>query len=265
VRSIAEAARHVLLTSDPHAKIFAARAVARHWRQGGLAWAFDAAMPDEPARPERPERLPPNRMPKRGRAGSSRSRIAMLHALAHIEFGAIDLAFDMIGRFGEGAPRAFVDDWIKVGADEALHFALLMRRLRALGSGYGELPAHDGLWEAAEATADDRLARLAIVPMILEARGLDVTPLTVSRFESAGDITSARILDRIYHDEISHVATGVRWFEHFCRDQRFDPVPQWRSLVQRHFKGSLKPPFNDSARNAAGLTTDFYIALAANG
>lgn len=265
MRGIAEAARHVLLTADPHAKIFIARAVARQWRQGKLAWAFDVAMPDEPARPERPERLPPNRMPKRGRAGSSRSRIAMLHALAHIEYGAIDLAFDMIGRFGAGAPRKFVDDWIKVGGDEASHFALLMRRLRALGSGYGELPAHDGLWEAAEATAGDRLARLAIVPMILEARGLDVTPLTVSRFEAAGDSVSARILNRIYRDEIDHVATSVRWFEHFCREQRFDPAPQWRSLVQRHFKGRLKPPFNDSARNAAGLTTDFYIALAANG
>lgn len=120
--------------------------------------------------------MPASRMPKRGRAGSPRARIAMIHALAHIEYGAIDLAFDMIGRFGDGAPRAFVDDWICVGAEEALHFALLMRRLRALGSGYGALPAHDGLWEAAEATAGDRLARLAVVPMILEARGLDVTP-----------------------------------------------------------------------------------------
>lgn len=264
MRSIAEAARDVLLTFEPRAKIFAARAVARHWRQGRLAWTFDVPMPDEPARPERPERLPANRMPKRGRAGSQRARIAMLHALAHIEYGAIDLAFDMIGRFGEGAPSGFVDDWIKVGADEALHFALLMRRLNALGSSYGALPAHDGLWEAAHATAGDRLARLAIVPMILEARGLDVTPLTISRFETAGDLISARILHRIYRDEIIHVATGVRWFRFFSEEQRFDAVTQWQQLVQRHFKGALKPPFNDSARNAAGLTTDFYITLAAN-
>ncbi len=253
------------MTSDPRAKIFTARAAARQWRQGLLEWTFDVPMPGEPARPGRPERLPANRMPKRGRAGSQRARIAMLHALAHIEYGAIDLAFDMIGRFGEGAPRGFVDDWIKVGADEALHFALLMRRLNALGSHYGELPAHDGLWEAAEATAQNRLARLAIVPMILEARGLDVTPLTISRFETAGDLISARILDRIYQDEIIHVATGVRWFRFFCEEQRFDAAAQWRHLVQRHFKGSLKPPFNDSARNAAGLTTDFYITLAAKG
>jgi uncharacterized ferritin-like protein (DUF455 family) len=265
VRSIAGAARDVLLTAEPRDKIFIARAVARQWRQGRLRWSFDVAMPDEPARPERPDRLPANRMPKRGRAGSERARIAMLHALAHIEYGAIDLAFDMVGRFGDGAPRGFVDDWLKVGADEALHFALLMRRLRALGSCYGALPAHDGLWEAAGVTAHDRLARLAVVPMILEARGLDVTPATVARFEAAGDALSARILNRIYQDEIAHVATGVRWFQYFCAEQRFERAAHWQSLVRRHFKGSLKPPFNDSARNAAGLTTDFYSALAADG
>jgi uncharacterized ferritin-like protein (DUF455 family) len=263
VTSVADAARRVLLTSDPRAKIFLARAVARDWRSGALGWTFDVAMPGEPARPERPERLSASRMPKRGRAGSPRARIAMLHALAHIEYGAIDLAFDMIGRFGEGAPRTFVDDWIGVGAEEALHFALLMRRLRTLDSGYGALPAHDGLWEAAEATAGDRLARLAVVPMILEARGLDVTPATVARFEAGGDYVSARILGRIYQDEIRHVAVGVRWFRHFCDQQRFDSSAHWQKLVRRHFKGSLKPPFNDSARNAAGLTMDFYSPLAA--
>jgi len=264
VTSIAAAAREVLLTSDANAKIFAVRAAARDWLQGKLDWAFDTSMPDQPARPERPERMPASRMPKRGRAGSPRARIAMLHALAHIEYGAIDLAFDLIGRFGDGAPRAFVDDWIRVGAEEALHFALLKRRLRTLGSGYGALPAHDGLWEAAEATAGDRLARLAVVPMILEARGLDVTPATVARFEASGDVTSARILDRIYCDEIRHVAIGVRWFRYFCDEQRFECFGQWQKLVRRHFKGSLKPPFNDSARNAAGLTMDFYYPLAAS-
>lgn len=263
--TIAAAVGGVLLTADPTAKIFAARAVARAWRQGKLDWAFDVAMPVEPARPERPERLPASRMPKRGRAGSPRARVAMLHALAHIEYGAIDLAFDMVGRFGADAPRTFVDDWINVGAEEALHFAVLRRRLQTLGSFYGAMPAHDSLWEAAEATSEDRLARLAIVPMILEARGLDVTPATIGRFQAAGDAASAQLLDRIYRDEIRHVAVGVRWFRYFCAQQRFDCSLHWQNLVQRHFKGSLKPPFNDSARNAAGLTTDFYSALAAAG
>jgi uncharacterized ferritin-like protein (DUF455 family) len=153
VTTIASACRSVLLAAAPRAKIKAARAAWRAWRRGALAHDFDVFMPDRPARPVRPELLPPNRMPKRGKAGSERSRIAMLHALAHIEYGAIDLAFDMAGRFGASFPRAFVDDWLSVGADEAIHFALLDRRLAALGAGYGALPAHDGLWEAAAATA----------------------------------------------------------------------------------------------------------------
>ena len=191
----------MLLAAGPREKVRLARWTARAWRSGALAHEFDMAMPDRPARPGRPELVPPNRMPKRGRGGSERGRIAMLHALAHIEFGAIDLAFDMAGRFGAAFPRAFVDDWLSVGADEAIHFALLDRRLRALGSGYGALPAHDGLWEAAERTAGDVLARLALVPMVLEARGLDVTPATVERFEGAGNARSAAILGRIFRDE----------------------------------------------------------------
>ena len=232
---------------------------------GGLqVWAhrFDVAMPDSPPRPERPELLPPNRMPKRGRAGSERSRIAMLHALAHIEYVAIDLAFDCAGRFGEGMPRGFVDDWIGVGADEAMHFALLDRRLRGLGSGYGALPAHEGLWEAAEKTRGDLAARLAVVPMALEARGLDVTPATVTRFEGAGDSSSAAILTRIYTDEIRHVRAGTRWFESHCAALGRSPAEEWQRLVSRDFLGIVKPPFNDSARRAAGLTLDYYGTLA---
>lgn len=260
--TIARACRAVLLAADPRAKVKAARAAARAWRRGETAWDFDVAMPDAPARPERPALLPPNRMPKRGKAGSERSRIALLHALAHIEFAAIDLAFDMAGRFGARFPRAFIDDWIGVGADEAMHFALLDRRLAALGSGYGGLPAHAGLWEAAEATADDPCARLAIVPMVLEARGLDVTPATVAALEKAGDHRSAAILGRIYRDEIRHVGAGTRWFAIACERERIAPVPHWHTLVRRHFRGSLKPPFNDSARGAAGLSRDYYAGLA---
>ena len=260
--TVAEAVRLVLLTADPRAKVKAARAAARDWRLGRLAHAFPVAMPDRPARGDRPELLPPSRMPKRGRAGSLRARIAMLHALAHIEHGAIDLAADIIGRFGAAFPRAFVDDWMRVLAEEAMHFAIVVRRLHALGAAYGDLPAHDGLWEAAEATAGDPLARLAVVPMVLEARGLDVTPAMIDRFAASGDTASARVLRRIFDDEIGHVATGVRWFESCCRAQRFDPPAQWRKLVDTYFRGALKPPFNDSARESAGLTRDFYAALA---
>jgi uncharacterized ferritin-like protein (DUF455 family) len=189
----------------------------------------------------------------------------MLHALAHIEFAAIDLAFDMAGRFGAAFPRDFTDDWLGVGADEAMHFALLDRRLRALGTRYGALPAHDGLWEAAEATAHDPLARLAVVPMVLEARGLDVTPATVERFEAAGDTRSAAILNRIYRDEIRHVRAGTNWFGIACEAQGFEPVSEWKRLVRAHFRGTIKPPFNGSARDEAGLSRDFYGGVDAEG
>ena len=263
--TIGEAARAVLCASAPRDKVKAARAAARAWRRGALANEFSVPMPDRPERPSRPELLPPSRMPKRGKGGSERGRIALLHALAHIEFGAIDLAFDLIGRFGAGFPRDFVDDWIGVGADEAMHFALLDRRARALGTRYGALPAHAGLWEAAAETAHDPLARLAVVPMVLEARGLDVTPATVERFEAAGDHRSAAILDRIYRDEIRHVAAGTSWFKLACESGGFLPVPHFKWLIKTYFRGVLKPPFNDSARGEAGLSRDFYSGLALEG
>jgi uncharacterized ferritin-like protein (DUF455 family) len=260
--TIAQACRGVLLAASPRAKVKAARETARLWRRGALSHVFDTAMPDRPARPDRPELLPPNRMPKRGKAGSERSRIALLHALAHIEFGAIDLAFDMAGRFGAGFPPRFVEDWLSVGADEAMHFALLDRRLRALGAHYGALPAHDGLWEAAAETASDVAARLAVVPMVLEARGLDVTPATVAAFERVGDTRSAAILGRIYRDEIRHVGVGTAWFKIVCESHNIPPVPEWHRLIRAHFRGIVKPPFNDSARHQAGLSRDFYLGVA---
>ena len=260
--SVAAAARAVLDAAEPATKIRLTRAMARGWRRGALAHRFDVAMPDAPAQPPTPELLPPNRMPKRGRGGSERGRVALLHALAHIEFVAIDLAVDMAGRFGGLFPRGFVDDWLGVAADEAMHFALLDRRLRRLGSHYGAMPAHGGLWEAAAATLADVDGRLAVVPMVLEARGLDVTPATVERFRAAGDEASARILQRIYTDEIRHVGVGTRWFGQRCADAGIAPAPHWQAKVSRYFRGALKPPFNDSARAAAGLTREYYLPLA---
>jgi uncharacterized ferritin-like protein (DUF455 family) len=262
VNSASVAIRRVLEATDPYEKVKAARAAARGWRLGRLAPVDGSAMPDRPGRPAAPELLAPNLMPRRGKAGSARARIALLHALAHIEFVAIDLAFDMAGRFGAQFPPDFTGDWLAVGADEAMHFALLDRRLRAFGSHYGALPAHDGLWEAAAETAHDPLARLAIVPMVLEARGLDVTPDMILRADAAGDIATARILRRIFEDEVRHVAAGTGWFEFGCAAANHAPGFYWRALVGRYFRGALKPPFNDSARNRAGLTRDYYQVLA---
>lgn len=260
--SVSGAIRSALLTADPRAKCFAARAVARDWRLGRLEWKFDAAMPDAPATPAEPELLPPNQMPKRGKGGSERGRIALWHALAHIEFVAIDLALDMAGRFGEALGEEFVDDFLKVAADEAMHFALLARKLLQMGSYYGELPAHGGLWQAAQETSHDVEARLAIVPMVLEARGLDVTPATLARVKGQGDEGGAKILERILADEIRHVAVGTKHFRHLAEEAGESPQFRWQKLVKTYFRGAVKPPFNDSARLAAGLSRDFYEGIA---
>jgi uncharacterized ferritin-like protein (DUF455 family) len=260
--SVARAIRAALLTADPRAKCFATRQVARDWRSGALSWAFDVAMPDQPAWPDAPELLAPGQMPKRRKGGSERGRIALWHSLAHIEFVAIDLALDMAGRFGAGMGKDFVTDFLAVAADEAMHFALLGRKLESLGSHYGALPAHAGLWEAAHATRHDVAARLAVVPMVLEARGLDVTPATLDRVRAAGDEHGARILSRILDDEIRHVAAGTKHFLRCAELAQAEPESLWQTLVKQHFRGHVKPPFNDSARLAAGLSRGFYAEIA---
>jgi uncharacterized ferritin-like protein (DUF455 family) len=202
-------------------------------------------------------------MPKRRNFGSPAGRTALLHALAHIELNAIDLAWDMVARFAaSGMPHAFYEDWVGVGAEEARHFLLLSDRLGEFGARYGDLPAHDGLWEAAAATSGDLLARLAVVPLVLEARGLDVTPAMAARLIRAGDTRSAAILQVIYEQEVGHVAIGQRWFDFLCHAAGLIPAQVFRDRVRRFFKGELKPPFNRAAREAAGLPADFYEPLA---
>jgi uncharacterized ferritin-like protein (DUF455 family) len=221
-----------------------------------------ASPPDRPARPGRPILAPPRAMKRRRNLGSLAGRIALIHALAHIELNAIDLGWDIIARFAtEGLPREFFDDWVAVAAEEAEHFALLDARLAVLGGAYGDLPAHDGLWEAAAATAGDLVARLAIVPLVLEARGLDVTPAMIDRLERGGDRDSTAILRRIYTDEIGHVAIGARWFARLCRERGHDPAAAFRDSLRRYFTGVLKPPFNHAARAAAGLPLEYYDPL----
>ncbi len=207
--------------------------------------------------------MPARDMPKRRAGGSLAGRIALLHALAHIELNAIDLAWDIVARFAAAElPREFCDDWVRVAAEEAEHHALLAERLTAFGAAYGDLPAHDGLWQAAEATAHDLLARLAVVPLVLEARGLDVTHDMIARLARHGDGESATVLRRIYSDEIGHVGTGLRWFEFSCTRRALPPVETYQALVRRFFRGTLKPPFNDDARAAAGFSSVFYAPLA---
>lgn len=274
-RTLSRAAISVLSTGDPAEKAVAARAVAESWRDGALApsgviapvgvmapTTGTACPPDRPARPARPALLRPGDVPRRRITADPRGRIALLHAVAHIELNAIDLAFDMVARFAhEDLPREFYDDWVAVGDDEARHFTMLAGRLGELSAAYGDLPAHDGLWQAAAETAGDLLARLAIVPLVLEARGLDVTPAMIDKLRGAGDDRSADILQVIHDEEIGHVAAGVRWFQFICERRGLDPAETYGKLVRRHFRGRIKPPFNTASRDAAGMPAEYYEPL----
>jgi uncharacterized ferritin-like protein (DUF455 family) len=190
----------------------------------------------------------------RRKLGTPAGRAAFLHALAHIEFNAINLAWDAVCRF-RGLPERFYLDWSRVAGEEALHFEMLRTRLHELGFAYGDFPAHDGLWEMAEKTAHDVLVRMALVPRVLEARGLDVTPGMITRLEQAGDDSSARILDRILADEIGHVKIGSYWFRHLCRRRALEPVQTFRRLLQEYRLGPVRKPLNTAARRQAGFDT----------
>jgi uncharacterized ferritin-like protein (DUF455 family) len=261
--TLSAAACAVLRTPAPADKIALTRRFAAAFRTGALATGGAVDPPDRPARPALPELKAPRDMKRRRAAGSEAGRIALLHALAHIELNAIDLAWDMLARFGTpDLPREFHADWLAVAAEEAEHHALLAARLAMLGAAYGDLPAHDGLWEAAQATVGDLLARLAVVPLVLEARGLDVTPEMIIRLQRSGDEESASVLQVIYDQEIGHVAIGMRWFRWECARRAVAPEVTYRALVRQYFKGTLKPPFNHAARTAAGFAPEFYEELA---
>ena len=260
------AACAVLATPEAADKARCAQAVAAQWRAGALRLEpGDIPLPERPARPAKPDLLPPAQVPRR-RLGTAAGRTALLHAIAHIELNAIDLAFDMIARFGPDLPEdcrhAFVDDWVGVGDDEARHFLMITGRLADYDSQYGALPAHGGLWDAAMGTQDDVLARLVIAPLVLEARGLDVTPGMIENLKAQGDSQSAQLLQVIYEEEIGHVAVGARWLKELCGRLGLDPQAQFRHFVETRFGGQLRPPFNHDARQKAGLEENFYLNLA---
>ncbi|MEM1049145.1 MAG: ferritin-like domain-containing protein [Pseudomonadota bacterium] len=267
--SLADAASRIVSTPDLDRKKAMAHQAAGLWFRRALSRTHtsrpDRDMPARPGRPEKPELRAPRDMPHRS-AGGRRGRIALLHSLAHIELNAVDLTWDLVGRFaGEDLPRSFFDDWVKVGLEEAKHFGLLQRRLVDYESSYGALPAHDGLWEATQETAHSLLARLAILPLVLEARGLDVTPPLIDKMRLAEDHDSARVLEIIYRDEKTHVAFGAKWFRFMCDRCKARAEPAFHELVRKHFRGPLKPPFNDRARSQAGLTPGFYRPLMLTG
>ena len=264
--TLTEMAVEVLTTSDGRAKTTLSRAHAARWRAAREAGeplpVGTARPPAHPARPERPELLDPRDVPRR-RPGSEKGRIALLHAVAHIELNAVDLHWDLVARFGHvPMPAGFYDDWVKAADEESKHFGLVCDCLEQMGSHYGALPAHAGMWRAAEDTVDDMMGRLAVVPMVLEARGLDVTPGMIETFRKAGATQAVAALEVIYAEEVHHVAYGAKWFHFLCGRDGRDPTPVFHDLVRRHFHGSLKPPFNEEKRAEAGIPPDFYWPLA---
>lgn len=258
-------ARVCLEETDRDAKVSATRALHAAWLEGSLR--LDPALPPDarPVVPGVPAGLvltDPKRVPRRG-FGTRAGVVALLHAIAHIEWNAINLAWDAVWRFDD-LPRAFYDDWTRVAAEEADHFAMLRARLHQLGSEYGDLPAHAGLWEAAEATTGDVLDRMVLVPRVLEARGLDVTPPMIARFREFDDEATASILDTILRDEVGHVRIGSHWFHHFCRERGLEPAAAFEDALRRCLRGRpriVPDPASRRLRVEAGFRDDEMAVL----
>lgn len=264
--TLTEMAVEVLTTADGRAKTALSHQHAAAWfasRKSEHPIPVGTANPPlRPARPEKPELLDPRDVPRR-RPGSVQGRMAILHAVAHIELNAVDLHWDIIARFGHiPMPIGFYDDWVKSADEESKHFNLVCDCLEAMGSHYGALPAHAGMWRAAEDTAEDLFGRLAVVPMVLEARGLDVTPGMIKVFQNAKQQDVVDALSVIYAEEVGHVAYGSKWFHFLCGRHEKDPKDMFHDLVRTYFHGALKPPFNEEKRAEAGLPPDFYWPLA---
>jgi uncharacterized ferritin-like protein (DUF455 family) len=262
--SLFTAARACLDAASPEAKLESTFEAAQAFERGELAIPIDAPAPEAirmPGRPARPKLVHPRELPRRG-FGSDEGRAAFIHAVAHIEFNAIDLALDAVYRF-RGMPDAYYADWVSVANDEARHFAMLRKRLRDFGHDYGDFDAHNGLWEMAEKTAHDGLARMALVPRVLEARGLDVTPGMIAKLRGLGDDATADILEVILREEVAHVAAGSRWYRWHCERASVDPRMRFRELLRAHAGGVLHGPFNTEARLAAGFDADELESLLA--
>ncbi len=254
--SIHQLARDALLIADPRAKSEAVSALLAGWDAGDyicVAGADDPLPLTEPGRPARPVLVDPQQVPRR-RVTTAEGHAALLHAIAHIEFNAINLALDCVMRF-RSFPVPFHAGWLKVAAEEAMHFGLVTERLRAIGYDYGDFPAHNGLWEMACKTAADPLARMALVPRVLEARGLDATPPIMDKLRKIGDVESVAVLEIILRDEIGHVALGDHWFRRLCARRGLEPEQTYLDLIARFDAPHPQPPLHESARLAAGFSS----------
>lgn len=248
-----------LAATDIESKLALTETLATDWQAGRLDWRDETPVSLSCGVPSKPELVPPLRVPQRN-PKSPEGRARLLHAIVHIEFTAINLALDHTARF-HGLPQVYYGDWIGVAAEEVYHFKLLRQRLQALGHDYGDFPAHGGLWHMAEKTRHDVLARMALVPRLLEARGLDATPPIQRGLEAAGDNESARLLDIILHDEIGHVGLGDHWFRHLCAERGLAVESTYRELLLELDAPWPQAPFNATARLAAGFSAEELAEL----
>jgi uncharacterized ferritin-like protein (DUF455 family) len=248
-------ALHCLLLDDPADKMTQIAATDSAWHGGGWELDPDAVLQPSaaiPGRPVRPDLVPPRLVGRRSMA-TLEGRAMLIHSLAHIEFNAVNLALDALWRF-PGMPQRYYTDWLRVAKEEAYHFTMLAAHLRTLGHGYGDFSAHDSLWEMVERTREDVVARMALVPRTLEARGLDAIPPLRAKIAQAGDMAAAAILDIILRDEIGHVEIGNRWYLYLCAQQGLEPGATYDLLAARYRAPVLKGPFNVEARRLAGFT-----------
>ena len=251
------AALRCLLATDPEQKIRLAPQLQQAWLAGELqrsAQALPAQKIEIPGRPAKPVLVLPKQMKQR-KLQHVEGRIALLHAVAHIEFNAINLALDAVYRFRE-MPEAYYSDWLQVAAEEAYHFALVRTRLRELGADYGDLPAHNGLWEHALKTDHDVLVRMALVPRVLEARGLDVTPPMMERLREVGDEATADVLAIILRDEVGHVRMGSHWYRYCCELRGVEPESTFRQLLREVLQAPVRGPLYREGRLQAGFSTE---------
>ena len=255
-RDFATEVLSALLATDPTEKVTQVRAL----HCTGAVRAALLPCPGVPGRPARPELVAPKQLPRRRALSTQAGRFALLHALAHIEFNAINLALDALCRFVD-LPVAYYHDWLQVAQEEAEHFVLLRGLLQAMGGDYGDLPAHDGLWEMAMDTATDPLERMALVPRVLEARGLDVTPAIRERLQEVGDSAAAAVLERIETDERGHVAIGSHWFRYLCEQRGLDAEQTFRQLLQERYRGRIQGPLALEARRAGGFSEQELLWL----
>lgn len=261
MKGLFESAENCLLASSIEEKIHLTQLTAQLWQshQVSLEAIHQPKTINQPGHPERLILVAPKEVPKR-KPGTPEGLIALVHAIAHIEFNAINLAWDAVYRF-RNLPEQFYQDWVQIAVEEAHHFQLLRQRLQELGIDYGDLPAHNGLWDMASSTAWDPMVRMALVPRVLEARGLDVTPGMIEKLIQLGDEKTAAILNIILRDEIGHVAIGSRWFKYFCAQRGLASEPTFQTLIERYFSGQMKGPFDHKIREQAGFSSNELKAL----